>query len=63
MDEITQEAIELMESTEVLDNTALLEQIVHLTTQINNLLTLVTVILLVAAYPVLKGLVTSWFKL
>lgn len=63
MNEITQEAIELMESTEVIDNTALLEQIVHLTTQINNLLTLVTVILLVAAYPVLKGLVTSWFKL
>lgn len=63
MNEITQEAIELMESTEIIDNTALLEQIVHLTTQINNLLTLVTVILLVAAYPVLKGLVTSWFKL
>lgn len=63
MNEITQEAIELMESIEVIDNTALLEQIVHLTTQINNLLTLVTVILLVAAYPVLKGLVTSWFKL
>lgn len=63
MNEITQEAIELMESTDVIDNTALLEQIVHLTTQINNLLTLVTVILLVAAYPVLKGLVTSWFKL
>lgn len=63
MNEITQEAIELMESTEVIDNTALLEQIVHLITQINNLLTLVTVILLVAAYPVLKGLVTSWFKL
>lgn len=63
MNEITQEAIDLMESTEIIDNTALLEQIVHLTTQINNLLTLVTVILLVAAYPVLKGLVTSWFKL
>lgn len=63
MNEITQEAIELMESTEIIDNTALLEQIVHLTTQINNLLTLVTVILLIAAYPVLKGLVTSWFKL
>ena len=63
MDEITQEAIELMESTEVLDNTALLETLIELNKMSNNLLTLIATIVLFCSFPILKGVVTSWFKL